>query len=423
MDITLHDGVTSIDNGAFYNCSSLTGTLTIPNSVTSIGTYAFYNCSGLTSVTIGNSVTSIGSYAFYYCSGLTSVTIPDGVTSIEWGAFYNCSGLTSVTIGNSVTSIGGGAFSGCSGLTSVTIPDSVTSIGEGAFFGCGNCMTFDFKDATSVPTLGNVKVFQGTPTNREIIVPDNLYDSWISTENWSSNDYYIRQSIVKCSQSSLAHTTTHVKYTTQSGLSDWYGQVYGEIAGTNESPYYTTQIPNVQYAEEIVQIGSGVTSIGDYAFRGCNNLTSVILPSSLTNIGYMSFYYCSSLTSVTIPDSVTSIGEGAFYNCSGLTSVTIGNGVTSIGNWAFSDCSNCLMFDFRNATSVPTLGGVDAFYDTSANKKIIVPDELYDTWIAASNWSSSTNGIVDAIIKTSGLTYASYTQASGLSDWNGVITG
>ena len=85
----------------------------IKNGVTSIGERAFLNCSGLTSVTIPNSVTSIGSLAFYYCRGLTSVTIPNSVTSIGSSAFYGCSGLTSVTIPNSVTSIGTAAFSGC----------------------------------------------------------------------------------------------------------------------------------------------------------------------------------------------------------------------------------------------------------------------------------------------------------------------
>jgi hypothetical protein len=49
-------------------------------------------------MTIGNGVTSIGDWAFYECSGLKSVTIPDSVTSIGEGAFAYCSGLTSVTI-------------------------------------------------------------------------------------------------------------------------------------------------------------------------------------------------------------------------------------------------------------------------------------------------------------------------------------
>ena len=69
----------------------------IPNSVTSIDQYAFYNCTSLTSVEIPNSVTSIGNGAFYNCTGLTSVEIPNSVTSIGYDAFSNCTGLTSVT--------------------------------------------------------------------------------------------------------------------------------------------------------------------------------------------------------------------------------------------------------------------------------------------------------------------------------------
>ena len=61
--------------------------LAIPNGVTSIGNDAFWDCSGLTSVTIPNSVTRIGHYAFNRCSGLTSVTIPNSVTSIGDDAF------------------------------------------------------------------------------------------------------------------------------------------------------------------------------------------------------------------------------------------------------------------------------------------------------------------------------------------------
>jgi len=91
----------------------------IGEGVTSIGEYAFYECTGLTSVTIGNSVRTIGNGAFSYCSGLTSVTIPNNVTSIGSDAFDRCTGLMSVTIGSSVRTIGGWAFGGCSGLTSV----------------------------------------------------------------------------------------------------------------------------------------------------------------------------------------------------------------------------------------------------------------------------------------------------------------
>ena len=134
-NVVISDGVTGIDERAFYNCDSLTS-ITIPNSITSIGKDAFFGCSSLKSITIPNSVTSIGNWAFQYCSSLKSITIPNSVTSIGRRAFYECTNLTSITIPNSVTSIGGYAFQYCTSLTSIIIPNSVTSIGDYAFEGC-----------------------------------------------------------------------------------------------------------------------------------------------------------------------------------------------------------------------------------------------------------------------------------------------
>lgn len=78
-----------------------------------------------------------------------------------------------------------------------------------------------------------------------------------------------------------------------------------------------------------------VTSIGDRAFYGCSDLSSVNIPNSVTNIGEYAFYGCSELTFVTIPNSVTSIGYRAFEGCSNLATAIIGTGVTSIGEFAF----------------------------------------------------------------------------------------
>ncbi len=160
------NSVTSIGNGAFGGCSSLTS-IGIPNSVTSIGQYAFYNCSSLTSITIPNSITSIENNAFLDCISLqyneygnclylgneenlylvlicskdrliTKATIHDKSKFISGGAFCNCSSLTSIEIPNSVTRIGDGAFDDCSSLTTITIPNNVTSIGDRAFYGCSS---------------------------------------------------------------------------------------------------------------------------------------------------------------------------------------------------------------------------------------------------------------------------------------------
>ncbi len=80
-----------------------------------------------------------------------------------------------------------------------------------------------------------------------------------------------------------------------------------------------------------------VTSIGNEAFKGCNDLTSVTFPSGLTSIGNEAFYCCP-LTSVTFPSGLTSIGTMAFYNCDALTSITLPSSLTSIGTQAFLNC-------------------------------------------------------------------------------------
>ena len=146
-DLIIPDGVTSIGDSAFRDCSGIKS-ITIPDSVTSIGAVAFAGCNSLKSITIPDSVTSIGAAAFSDCDGLTSITIPGGVTIIANNTFIGCNNLASVTIGTGVTNIGS-AFSGCNALTSITIPDSVTSIGDYAFSGCSS-LTDVYYNATEI---------------------------------------------------------------------------------------------------------------------------------------------------------------------------------------------------------------------------------------------------------------------------------
>ena len=285
---TIPNSVTSIGDGAFSFCTSLTS-VTIPDSVTSIGRHAFQGCTSLTSVTIPDSVTSISEYAFAGCTSLTSVTIPDSVTSISWYAFSNCKSLTSVTIPDSETSIGSLAFSGCTSLTSVTIPDGVTSIGERAFSECTSLTSVTIPD--SVTSIGDGAFASCT----------SLTDIWV------------------------AEGSSHY-------ASDASGVLF------NKDKTTLVQCPGAfsgSYA-----IPNSVTSIVGYAFDGCASLTSVTIPDSVTSISWYAFSNCKSLTSVTIPDSVTSIGVVAFAGCTSLTSVTIPNSVTLIDSCAFEDCTS-----------------------------------------------------------------------------------
>lgn len=101
-----------------------------------------------------------------------------------------------------------------------------------------------------------------------------------------------------------------------------------------------------------------VTSISNYAFEECSNLTSITIPNSVTSIGDNTFNGCSGLTSVTVGDSVESIGDYAFDGCSSMTSVNIPNSVISIGKFAFISCDG--LTDVNIPNSVTSIGS-DAF--------------------------------------------------------------
>ena len=108
-----------------------------------------------------------------------------------------------------------------------------------------------------------------------------------------------------------------------------------------------TNLSNITFEE-------GVKTIGDYAFSGCTSLTSVTIPDSVTSIEDDAFYRCTSLTSITIPDSVTSIGDTAFSGCTSLTSIAVPNSVTEIGDNAFAYCNSLREFTFGEG--VKTVG-------------------------------------------------------------------
>ena len=116
-----------------------------------------------------------------------------------------------------------------------------------------------------------------------------------------------------------------------------------------------------------------VTSIGNYAFYGCNSLSSVTLSEGLNSIGDRAFYRCSSLSSISIPGTVASIADDAFYDCTSLSSVTLCEGVASIGNDAFYGCSSL------SSISIPgTVAsiGEDAFFNCTSLSSVALSEGL-----------------------------------------------
>jgi len=159
--------------------------------------------------------------------------------------------------------------------------------------------------------------------------------------------------------------------------------------------------------------GATVTSIGDWAFEGCTDITSISIPQGLTSIGEGAFGDCVGITSINIPQGVTSIGYGAFGNCKGLTSITVDvdnlnyaskdgmlynkagttlischvgltsislpQGVTSIGEWAFNGCEGLTSISIpQGVTSI----GYGAFYGCEGLTSITIQSgttTIFDT--------------------------------------------
>jgi hypothetical protein len=178
-----------------------------------------------------------------------------------------------------------------------------------------------------------------------------------------------------------------------------------------------------------------VTSIGEYAFQFCYNLTSITIPNSVTSIGLGAFYECYSLTSITIPSSVTSIGDEAFGFCyfirfvnksiltddfywsatlcdeetaDGLvikdniivrcrcwaTSVTIPNNIISIGDGAFDCCYNLTSITIPNSvTSI----GYAAFFGCRGLTTVSIPSSV----TSIGNFAFSNSGLTSINIPNS----------------------
>lgn len=80
--------------------------------------------------------------------------------------------------------------------------------------------------------------------------------------------------------------------------------------------------------------------IGAKAFKDCESIDTIVIPSNVVEIGPDAFRNCSDLVNVLLPESLDYIQNGTFQGCFSLKSITIPNGVVSIGSWVFAGCDN-----------------------------------------------------------------------------------
>lgn len=188
--VVLSEKLSAIPNSMFYKCHNLQS-IDIPEGVTDIGSQAFYECRSLQNVNVPNGVQIIKQNAFLNCNSLLEINLPESVTNIEYGAFQYCYSLSKITMSSNITSIGSSAFSCCYSLLEIFIPSGVSVLNSSVFTSCLNMKKYDFSEHTQVPTLENTNAFQSIPKDCKIIVPDALYEEWISATNWSNYASYI----------------------------------------------------------------------------------------------------------------------------------------------------------------------------------------------------------------------------------------
>jgi Flp pilus assembly protein protease CpaA len=244
----------------WYPVRSYVKTIVLTDGVTTVGDYAFYNCTNATSVarwkvfteenessTMTNTVTAIGNYAFAGCTGLTSFTIPNSVTTIGGFAFAGCTGLTSVAISNSVITIGMWAFSRCDGLAAFTVESDNPSYSavDGVLFN---------RDKTEL-------VFY--PIDRAVA------------------SYAIPNSVTAVGYGAFAYCSCLTSVTIPGSVRAIRNFAFHDCTGLRS-----------------LALPGSLTAVGSSAFAGCSGLTSVAIPGSVTAIGHHAFSGCTGVTSV-----------------------------------------------------------------------------------------------------------------------------
>lgn len=328
---------------SFRGCRNI-NSIEIPKSVLTIDHNGglFTDCDSLESINVDeenpffDSRDNCNSIIYKYngscrlVAGCKASIIPDGVTDIMDYAFEGCRYLSSVVIPNSVKSIGGGAFAGCSNLEKITIiPSGLTEICGHAFSGCIGLTSVTIPN--SVTKIG-VGAFSGCDNLTAITVDK-------SNPNYDSRDDC--NAIIETATNSL-------------------------IVGCK-----TTFIPD------------SVTTIGEFAFAGCSELTSISIPRSVEKIGKRAFSGCG-IKSIVIPPNVIQLNS-AFNSCQQLESIIVeeGNPIYDSRdncNAVIETANNKLIHGCKN-TVIPndiTAIGSGAFRALSNLISIILPERITD---------------------------------------------
>ena len=341
--ITIPEGVTSIGKRAFYYCSNLSS-IVIPEGVTSIGESSFAACGNLEDITIPSSISTIGSQAFRFCWALTNVVYPG--TDEQWAAIDIGTGNESLTVirnvrwelNDGILVINGTGpmkdydpvttapwYDSRESIESVIIQDGITHIGDFAFWDCDNLL--DVTISQSVTGIG-YEAFANCDNLRSIAIPINitvidLYafvscNSLVNIYYAGTDEQWEAIDIEEGNECLTKAYYQNIKWELKDGILNIFGNGPMNDYSWGKAPWYSSR-----ESIESVIIQDGITSIGDYAFYCCNNLSDITIPQSVTRIGIGAFYDCNNLTNILVSSNITNIEKKAFAHCDNMTNICV----------------------------------------------------------------------------------------------------
>ncbi|MBQ6020651.1 MAG: leucine-rich repeat protein [Clostridia bacterium] len=311
----------------------------IPDGVEEIGDYAFAYAKKLTDVSVPATVKTFGSGAFLECEALERFVFRDAehstLTTLGYNCFDGCKDLF-LALPDSVAEISAYCFRGCDSLTAFAVPPHVTAIRENVFDGCknmtkivipGGVTTVEVSAFADCDALADVYFLGDTTAADALKAGASVGNGKLTGATWH------------CITDNILATGT----VTDSDVK-WTVYASGLLEVEPDGP--KTEIPDNQcpwnawsFAITSMTVASGITSIGNNAFRHLSNLGgTVTLPDTVAHLGKEAFAHCRSLENILLPAALTEIPEGCFLECNSLKTIDIPGGVKSIGELAFRGC-------------------------------------------------------------------------------------
>lgn len=345
-----------------------------PSSIKRIERYAFFGCNSLTDINLYNtSSVSIGESAFSGCSSLQKLVIPSSVSSIEKSAFENCSKLIELNLKEGIKNIGALAFSNCN-IHTITIPNSIVTIGGGAFSGCHNLGKFEGKYASADKRYliinGSLKSFASSGLTFKYEVPEEVK----SIASYAFLNCPIRIS--------LSNNVTDIGTGAFKGCEFSYFYIPNKVSTIEDFTFF--ECKNLT----TIVLNNNITSIGMSAFLGCSSLSNIELPSNLSNIEMGAFEKCEKLKSISIPNNVKSINESTFQECTALENITLGKNISFIRSQAFLGCEKLSQIYCKSQTP-PSITSNNCFSQYSCT--VYVPIGCRDKYVNSPIWNKFAN--------------------------------